>query len=283
MSPSATSDVWSSCSSAALRTFLSSHSCLPPVSSAAISRYARLAAPQRHLALLPGQRIPAAYQCFLSFGPCFRPRAPTLDCAALHCEQEGGMVTKVVPQLDGSHCGKGRACFRGVCRSVPAARRRQMPPRSGGWSEWRAASECGRWSGCSECKASGQRRLRVESRICGSPWPKNGGRFCRGAEKRGLSCGRCPSLKLSRKAQRRAAAASECREERPRESRQCFFRCTDRSSGFWRAFHLPDGVSCRRGRHTGRCVSGSCFLPLCSSKPHIFVSRSSDCKPPKGG
>lgn len=82
---------------------------------------------------LPGQSYDAVRQCRLAFGPEYTV-CPGMDvCARLWCAviRQGQMVclTKKLPAVEGTPCGKGRICLQGKC--VDKTRKRHYSVRTG--------------------------------------------------------------------------------------------------------------------------------------------------------
>lgn len=83
---------------------------------------------------LPGQSYDAVRQCRLAFGP-EHTVCPGMDvCSRLWCAviRQGQMVclTKKLPAVEGTPCGKGRICLQGKC--VDKTRKRHYSVR---WTE----------------------------------------------------------------------------------------------------------------------------------------------------
>lgn len=81
---------------------------------------------------LPGQSYDAVRQCRLAFGPEYTV-CPGMDvCSRLWCAviRQGQMVclTKKLPAVEGTPCGKGRICLQGKC--VDKTRKRHYSVRT---------------------------------------------------------------------------------------------------------------------------------------------------------
>ncbi|XP_034459795.1 A disintegrin and metalloproteinase with thrombospondin motifs 5 [Hippoglossus hippoglossus] len=142
---------------------------------------------------LPGQSYDAVRQCRLAFGPEYTV-CPGMDvCSRLWCAviRQGQMVclTKKLPAVEGTPCGKGRICLQGKC--VDKTRKRHYSVSNhGSWSSW------GSWGACSRTCGGG---VQFAQRLCNNPPPRNNGRFCTGkrAIYRSCSVTTCPASNKS--------------------------------------------------------------------------------------
>ncbi|XP_062858960.1 A disintegrin and metalloproteinase with thrombospondin motifs 20-like [Trichomycterus rosablanca] len=128
---------------------------------------------------LPGQLYNANRQCELMFGPGSQVCPFMRQCKRLWCtSSEGdhkGCRTQHMPLADGTECGHGMHCRRGMCVNKEIEGR----PVHGEWGPW------GPYSVCSRTCGGGTRST---SRDCNKPEPRNGGRFCVGRRMKFRSC-----------------------------------------------------------------------------------------------
>uniref|UniRef100_A0A8C9Z4I2 ADAM metallopeptidase with thrombospondin type 1 motif 5 n=1 Tax=Sander lucioperca TaxID=283035 RepID=A0A8C9Z4I2_SANLU len=135
---------------------------------------------------LPGQSYDAVRQCRLAFGPEYTV-CPGMDvCSRLWCAviRQGQMVclTKKLPAVEGTPCGKGRICLQGKC--VDKTRKRHYSASNhGSWSSW------GPWGACSRTCGGG---VQFAQRLCNNPPPRNNGRYCTGKRAIYRSCNVTP-------------------------------------------------------------------------------------------
>ncbi|XP_056602896.1 A disintegrin and metalloproteinase with thrombospondin motifs 15a [Triplophysa dalaica] len=168
---------WSPCSAAIITDFLDSGhgDCL-------------LDQPQKPLALpdvLPGASYSLERQCELAFGagskPCPFMQAP---CQRLWCtgKTRGQLVcqTRHFPWADGTRCGDGKLCMRGIC-----IEKQEMPKTKvdGRWGKW------GPFGTCSRSCGGG---VQLSKRECVNPAPVNGGKYCQGVRVKYRSCNLTP-------------------------------------------------------------------------------------------
>nr|XP_001922446.3 A disintegrin and metalloproteinase with thrombospondin motifs 16 [Danio rerio] len=172
---------WSSCSRQYLNRFLSSAqaTCLSDEPSA-IQEY-------KYPEKLPGELYDADTQCKWQFGE--KAKLCTLDfkkdiCKALWCHRFGRKCeTKFMPAAEGSACGPEMWCRGGQCVKQADAGPKAV---DGQWSSWSG------WSSCSRSCESG---VTHRERVCSSPRPAHGGRFCEGSSRSYKLCNTddCPA------------------------------------------------------------------------------------------
>ncbi|XP_076867969.1 A disintegrin and metalloproteinase with thrombospondin motifs 15a [Brachyhypopomus gauderio] len=164
---------WSPCSAAIITDFLDSGhgDCL-------------LDQPQKPLVLpdaLPGVSYGLERQCELAFGngskPCPLMQAP---CQRLWCtgKTRGQPVcqTRHFPWADGTSCGEGMLCMRGVCVEKGEVTKAKV---DGKWGRWGAFGPCSRTCGGG---------VQLSKRECINPVPENGGKYCQGVRVKYRSC-----------------------------------------------------------------------------------------------
>ncbi|KAK1787796.1 hypothetical protein P4O66_016286, partial [Electrophorus voltai] len=172
---------WSPCSAAIITDFLDSGhgDCL-------------LDQPQKPLVLsdiLPGVSYGLERQCELAFGtgskPCPLMQAP---CQRLWCtgKTRGQPVcqTRHFPWADGTSCGDGMLCMRGVCVEKQEVIKEKV---DGKWGKWGAFGPCSRTCGGG---------VQLSKRECINPVPENGGKYCQGVRVKYRSCNLnpCPEI-----------------------------------------------------------------------------------------
>ncbi|CAH3174133.1 unnamed protein product [Porites evermanni] len=160
---------WSSCSRAAIQTFLSSDDsfCLDDVPSST-----RPIPPESYYTRLPGELVDADTQCEYDYGTGYR-RCPHINledsCEALHCTRDGyKCLSSFILPLEGTPCGMRKWCIKGACVD------NGTPKTDGGWTEW---------SDYTTCSPSCEGGVRYRERTCTNPAPQNGGQNCAGPSK----------------------------------------------------------------------------------------------------
>ncbi|XP_051706363.1 A disintegrin and metalloproteinase with thrombospondin motifs 20 isoform X2 [Oryctolagus cuniculus] len=137
---------------------------------------------------LPGLLYDVNKQCELMFGPGSQVCPYMKQCRRLWCTgTEGvhkGCRTHHMPLADGTACGAGMHCYHGVCVN----KEMEMRPVDGDWGSW------GPYSSCSRTCGGG---IRITTRLCNRPEPRNGGKYCVGRKMKFRSCNTdsCPKGK----------------------------------------------------------------------------------------
>ncbi|KAK3736620.1 hypothetical protein QZH41_018297, partial [Actinostola sp. cb2023] len=146
--------------------------------------------PGRSLALptsLPGQDYSLDDQCKLmvkgSTGFCKQSGKVDTVCTKLWCNKGYSCETINEPAAEGSTCGKSKWCVQGLCKVFGKGGPKAV---NGGYSAWTGYGECSHTCGGG---------VRMRSRKCNNPRPKNGGKRCRGESKEYKYCinKKCPS------------------------------------------------------------------------------------------
>ncbi|XP_023320697.1 A disintegrin and metalloproteinase with thrombospondin motifs 18 isoform X2 [Eurytemora carolleeae] len=182
---------WSSCSRKYLRDFLSSSQafCLKDEGKVQLEHSF---SPEK----LPGERFPADLQCKLRYGPksTHAHQQNREVCRDLHCRREHFTWTSH-PALEGTSCGSGSWCKRGVCVSRNILTDPAISSSiQGEWSDW-TRTECS--SPClypssgyklEQDDGSGPRSLVdgssgiiISSRTCSTSFPQSSQLFCPGS------------------------------------------------------------------------------------------------------
>lgn len=179
---------WSTCSTIELTKYLASGGGLCLKNKPRLVRY--LQSSQAKFAHQPGVLYSLDEQCTHTFGHGSR-RCPysynlhneseTEDvlCKRLWCtspdnDANHACRTQHMPWADGTSCGHGRWCKKGMCR-----RKAELLPVDGGWGGWQPFDRCSRSCGGG---------IQLSTRICDSPHPQNGGKRCPGYRTRYRSC-----------------------------------------------------------------------------------------------
>ncbi|XP_043532349.1 A disintegrin and metalloproteinase with thrombospondin motifs 15-like [Chiloscyllium plagiosum] len=163
---------WSVCSAAIITDFLDSGhgDCL-------------LDEPMKPITLpdsLPGESYNLNRQCELAFGVNSKPCPYMQPCIKLWCtgKARGQLVcqTRHFPWADGTNCGDGKFCMKGVCVATHDVTKYKV---DGRWGKW------GPYGTCSRTCGGG---VQLAKRECNKPVPANGGRYCEGIRVKYRSC-----------------------------------------------------------------------------------------------
>ncbi|XP_074007346.1 A disintegrin and metalloproteinase with thrombospondin motifs 5 [Numenius arquata] len=223
---------------------------------------------------LPGQTYDAIRQCKLAFGPEYTV-CPGMDvCSRLWCAvvRQGQMVclTKKLPAVEGTPCGKGRICLQGKC--VDKTKKKYYSASShGNWGSW------GPWGQCSRTCGGG---VQFAYRHCNNPAPRNNGRYCTGKRAIYRSCNitPCPANAKSfrqEQCEARNGYQSDAKgvktfvEWVPKYAGVlpgdvCKLTCRAKGTGYYVVFSqkVTDGTECRPYSNSV-CVRGKCIRTGC--------------------
>ncbi|XP_038115845.1 A disintegrin and metalloproteinase with thrombospondin motifs 9 isoform X2 [Culex quinquefasciatus] len=138
---------------------------------------------------LAGEKFTNNQQCELVFGNGSRICSYMPVCERLWCNNGDellGCRTQHMPWADGTSCGENQWCQKGQCVHV---NRKALQPQDGGWGQWSPFSECSRSCGTG---------VQISTRVCDSPPPANGGKYCIGMRMQYRSCSthECPNSAL---------------------------------------------------------------------------------------
>ncbi|NXC04244.1 ATS5 metalloproteinase, partial [Orthonyx spaldingii] len=257
---------WSKCTSATITEFFDDGhgNCL-------------LDQPRKHIVgpeELPGQTYDAIRQCKLAFGTEYTV-CPGMDvCSRLWCAvvRQGQMVclTKKLPAVEGTPCGKGRICLQGKC--VDKTKKKYYSASShGNWGSW------GPWGQCSRTCGGG---VQFAYRHCNNPAPRNNGRYCTGKRAIYRSCNvtPCPANAKSfrlEQCEARNGYQSDAKgvktfvEWVPKYAGVlpgdvCKLTCRAKGTGYYVVFSqkVTDGTECRPYSNSV-CVRGKCIRTGC--------------------
>ncbi|KAK1167708.1 A disintegrin and metalloproteinase with thrombospondin motifs 5-like [Acipenser oxyrinchus oxyrinchus] len=223
---------------------------------------------------LPGQSYDAIRQCKLAFGPEYTV-CPGMDvCARLWCAviRQGQMVclTKKLPSVEGTPCGKGRICLHGKC--VDKTRKKYYSASNhGSWSSW------GSWGQCSRTCGGG---VQFARRQCNNPAPRNNGRYCTGKRAIYRSCNEGPCPTNSKRFRLEQCEARNGYQTDPKGVKTfvewvpkyagvlpgdtCKLTCRAKGTGYYVVFSqkVIDGTECRPYSNSV-CVRGKCVRTGC--------------------
>ncbi|KAM3857225.1 A disintegrin and metalloproteinase with thrombospondin motifs 5 [Diretmus argenteus] len=223
---------------------------------------------------LPGQSYDAVNQCRLAFGPEYTV-CPGMDiCARLWCAviRQGQMVclTKKLPAVEGTPCGKGRICLQGKC--VDKTRKRHYSASNhGSWSSW------GSWGACSRSCGGG---VQFAQRLCNNPPPRNNGRYCTGKRAIYRSCSVTPCPPSSKSFRQEQCEERNGPQTDPKGVKTfvewvpkfagvlpkdvCKLTCRAKGTGYYVVFsqRVTDGTECRP-YSSSVCVKGKCVRTGC--------------------
>ncbi|XP_028322105.1 A disintegrin and metalloproteinase with thrombospondin motifs 2-like isoform X2 [Gouania willdenowi] len=213
---------------------------------------------------LPGFQHSMEEQCRLNFGPGFSvcTAYPTPEpCKQLWCSDNNNPFycrTKKGSPLDGTRCGPGQHCLRGLCLRLTSDLLRQ----SGGWGEW------GPYGSCSRSCGGG---VRFRARRCDNPPPTNGGRRCVGNTFEFQLCSRedCPPMTDFREDQCKVWNPFIEHEgkkhhwlpyEHPDPDQRCRLHCRSKQTAdvVFMNRTVYDGTLCSYGDAYSVCVRGDC-------------------------
>ncbi|XP_070786618.1 A disintegrin and metalloproteinase with thrombospondin motifs 5 [Enoplosus armatus] len=223
---------------------------------------------------LPGQSYDAVRQCRLAFGPEYTV-CPGMDvCSRLWCAviRQGQMVclTKKLPAVEGTPCGKGRICLQGKC--VDKTRKRHYSASNhGSWSSW------GPWGACSRTCGGG---LQFAQRLCNNPPPRNNGRYCTGKRAIYRSCNVSPCPASNKSFRQEQCEVRNGPQTDPKGVKTfvewvpkyagvlpkdvCKLTCRAKGTGYYVVFsqRVVDGTECRP-YSSSVCVKGKCVRTGC--------------------
>ncbi|XP_053508704.1 A disintegrin and metalloproteinase with thrombospondin motifs 9 [Ictalurus furcatus] len=151
---------------------------------------------------LPGRIYSVNQQCELIFGPGTQVCSYMMQCRRLWCmSPEGpqrGCRTQHMPWADGTDCGHGRHCKHGVC----TPKEHDLGPVDGEWGVWSPFGSCSRTCGGG---------IKIATRDCNRPAPRNGGQYCVGRRMKFRSCNSEPCSKQRRDFREEQCAAFDGR------------------------------------------------------------------------
>ncbi|XP_078416477.1 A disintegrin and metalloproteinase with thrombospondin motifs 5 [Cetorhinus maximus] len=223
---------------------------------------------------LPGQSYDAVRQCKLAFGPEYTV-CPGMDvCSRLWCAviRQGQMVcmTKKLPAVEGTPCGKGRICLHGKCVDK-TKRRYYSASANGNWGSW------GSWGQCSRTCGGG---VQFARRHCNNPAPRNNGKYCVGKRAIHRSCNVTPCPQTGKSFRHEQCEARNGYQTDAKGVKTfvewvpkyagvipadvCKLTCRAKGTGYYVVFSqkVTDGTECQPYSNSV-CVRGRCIRTGC--------------------
>ncbi|XP_072369255.1 A disintegrin and metalloproteinase with thrombospondin motifs 5 [Scyliorhinus torazame] len=223
---------------------------------------------------LPGQSYDAVRQCKLAFGQEYTV-CPGMDvCSRLWCAviRQGQMVcmTKKLPAVEGTPCGKGRICLHGKCVDK-TKRRYYSASANGNWGSW------GSWGQCSRTCGGG---VQFAHRHCNNPAPRNNGKYCVGKRAIHRSCNVTPCPRTGKSFRHEQCEARNGYQTDPKGVKTfvewvpkyagvipadvCKLTCRAKGTGYYVVFShkVTDGTECQPYSNSV-CVRGRCIRTGC--------------------
>uniref|UniRef100_A0AAV2J7U3 Peptidase M12B domain-containing protein n=1 Tax=Knipowitschia caucasica TaxID=637954 RepID=A0AAV2J7U3_KNICA len=179
-------------------------------------------------------------------------------------------MTRHFPWADGTHCGEGQICDRGICTNKIDV---QTVKVDGRWGKWGAFGPCSRTCGAG---------VQLSKRECSDPVPANGGKYCQGVRVKYRSCSlnHCPDNgKTFREEQCEtsgrgfntnplfATAVWVPKFSGVSANDRCKLICRANGTGYFYvlAQKVVDGTPCSPDT-TGVCVQGKCIKAGCDER-----------------
>ncbi|XP_067897349.1 A disintegrin and metalloproteinase with thrombospondin motifs 5 [Heterodontus francisci] len=223
---------------------------------------------------LPGQSYDAVRQCKLAFGPEYTV-CPGMDvCSRLWCAviRQGQMVcmTKKLPAVEGTPCGKGRICLHGKCVDK-TKRRYYSASANGNWGSW------GSWGQCSRTCGGG---IQFARRHCNNPAPRYNGKYCVGKRAIHRSCNVTPCPQTGKSFRHEQCEARNGYQTDAKGVKTfvewvpkyagvipadvCKLTCRAKGTGYYVVFSqkVTDGTECQPYSNSV-CVRGRCIRTGC--------------------
>ncbi|KAJ0004433.1 hypothetical protein NQD34_010647 [Periophthalmus magnuspinnatus] len=195
-------------------------------------------------------------------------------CGRLWCTGKSNghpvCMTRHFPWADGTPCGEGQICDRGICSNKMAV---QTVKVDGRWGKWGAFGPCSRSCGGG---------VQLSKRECNNPAPSNGGKYCQGVRVKYRSCSlyNCPDNgKTFREEQcenggrsfnnNRIAASTVWVPKFSGVSAndRCKLICRANGTGYFYVLapKVVDGTPCSPDT-SGVCVQGKCIKAGCDGR-----------------